>query len=400
MNQPHDETRVVSTPDPIDFDALAARFRSLYDAEPNGLWAAPGRVNIIGEHTDYNGGFVLPIALAQHTVAAVRRRDDSVLRVASTSMDDGAVVTLDLTDIGEGGNYGWAAYVVGVGWAAAQRGLPVTGLDIALDSNVPVGAGLSSSAALSCVTARAWSDLLDWRLDDETVADLGRDAENKIAGAPTGLMDQLASVCGQEAHAMQIDTRAVTIEQLPFDLTGAGLALLVIDSRTEHSHADGEYAERRHSSQEAALRLGVRELRDVPLESLATTLDKLPPLLRRRARHVVTDSARVEQTARLLLSGDDLRRIGPLLNDSHASMRDDYEITVPSIDTLQEAAVAAGAHGARMTGGGFGGCVIALVDQGDAAAVADACVRAAEQAGHPTPAIFQAVASGGADRIR
>lgn len=363
-------------------------------------YTAPGRINLIGEHTDYNGGFVLPIALAQHTVAAVRRRDDSLVRVASATMDDGAVISVDLTEVAEGGDFEWTAYVVGVGWAAAQRGLPVTGLDIALDSNVPVGAGLSSSAALSCVTARAWSDLQGWQLDEETVADLGRDAENKIAGAPTGLMDQLASVCGQEGHAMQIDTRAVTITQVPFDLPAADLALLVIDSRTEHSHAGGEYAERRRSSQEAALRLGVRELRDVPLESLATTLDKLPPLLRRRARHVVTDSARVEEVARLLLAGDDPRRIGPLLNASHASMRDDYEITVPSVDTLQEAAVAAGAHGARMTGGGFGGCVIALVDRDDAAAVADACVEAAARDGHPTPAIFQAVASGGADRLR
>lgn len=391
---------VIRTPDAVDFEAVAARFRQLYDVEPDGLWAAPGRVNIIGEHTDYNGGFVLPIALAQHTVAAVRRRDDSRVRVASASMDGGAAVDVDLTEIAEGGDYGWAAYVVGVGWAAAQRDLPVTGLDIALDSNVPVGAGLSSSAALSCVTARAWSDLLGWQLDEQTVADLGRDAENKIAGAPTGLMDQLASVCGQAGHAMQIDTRAVTITQVPFDLPSAGLALLVIDSRTEHSHTDGEYAERRHSSQEAALRLGVRELRDVPLESLATTLDKLPPLLRRRARHVVTDSARVEQVAAMLLAGDDPRRIGPLLNASHASMRDDYEITVPSVDTLQEAAVAAGAHGARMTGGGFGGCVIALVDVADAEPVADACVAAAARGGHPAPSIFLAVASGGADRIR
>jgi galactokinase len=240
---------------------------------------------------------------------------------------------------------------------------------------------------------------MGWDLDNETVADLGRDAENKIAGAPTGLMDQLASVCGQQAHAMQIDTRAVTVSQIPFDLTGFGLSLLVIDSHTQHSHADGEYAERRQSSQEAALRLGVRELRDVPLESLATTLDKLPPLLRRRARHVVTDSARVEQVAELLLSGDDPRRIGPLLNDSHASMRDDYEITVSSVDTLQAAAVAAGAHGARMTGGGFGGSVIALVDGGSAEAVAEACVAAAKRGGFATPSVFEAVASGGAAQV-
>lgn len=391
---------VVRQPAEVDVEALSARFSALYGAAPDGIWAAPGRVNIIGEHTDYNGGFVLPIALAQHTVAAVRRRDDRAVRVWSGAVADGTPVAFDLAEVTEGGDYGWAAYVVGVGWAAARRGLPVTGLDIAIDSNVPVGAGLSSSAALSCVTARAWSDLGGWELADETVADLGRDAENKVAGAPTGLMDQLASVCGRPAHAMQIDTRAITIEQIPFDLAASGLTLLAIDSRTEHIHATGEYAERRHSSQEAALRLGVRELREVPLESLATTLDKLPPLLRRRARHVVTDSARVEQVARLLVSGDDPRRIGPLLNESHASMRDDFEITAPSVDALQAAAVAAGAHGARMTGGGFGGCVIALVDADHAESVADACVAAAAHGGFAAPTVFEAVASAGAARIR
>jgi len=391
---------LIETPAEIDVDALTARFRELYDAEPDGVWAAPGRVNLIGEHTDYNGGFVLPIALAQHTVAAVRTREDTRVRVASATVDGGSPVTVELPGVTEGGDYGWAAYIVGVGWAAAQRGLPVTGLDIALDSNVPVGAGLSSSAALSCVAARSWSDLLGWDLDDETVAALGRDAENKIAGAPTGLMDQLASVCGRAAHAMQIDTRAVTIEQIPFDLPRSGLSLLVIDSHTEHTHATGEYAERRQSCQEAALRLGVRELRDVPLESLATTLDKLPPLLRRRARHVVTDSARVEQVAHLLSAGDDPRRIGSLLDDSHASMRDDFEITAPGVDTLQEAAVSAGAYGARMTGGGFGGCVIALVDRQSAQTVAQACVTAAADGGFATPTVFEAVASGGAARLR
>lgn len=389
----------LATPPPVDQDALLTHFTSMYGGAPDGLWAAPGRVNIIGEHTDYNGGFVLPIALAQHTVAAVRPRADRILRVSSTSMNEGVPVEVDLAEVGPESELGWAAYVAGVGWAAAQRGLPVTGLDIALDSNVPLGAGLSSSAALSCVTARSWADLSGWQIDDATVADLGRDAENKIAGAPTGLMDQLASVFGRAAHAMQIDTRAVTVAQIPFDLARSGLSLLVIDSHTEHALVSGEYAERRHSCQEAALLLGVRELRDVPLESLATTLDKLPQLLRRRARHVVTDSARVEQVARMLTSGDDLRRIGPLLNDSHASMRDDFEITVPSVDTLQAAAVAAGAYGARMTGGGFGGCVIALVDADAVDTVTAACEAAAAAGGFARPTAFEAVASGGAGRL-
>lgn len=387
-------------PAEIGLDALTTHFRELYDAEPDGLWAAPGRVNLMGEHTDYNGGFVLPIALAQHTIAAVRRREDGTVRVWSAAGGDRAPYVVDLAEVREGGDYGWASYVVGVGWAASRRDLSVTGLDIALASNVPVGAGLSSSAALSCGTARAWNDLMGWDLDDETVAALGRDAENKIAGAPTGLMDQLASVCGSPDNAMQIDTRAVTVAQIPFQLRKFGLTLLVVDSHTEHAHASGEYAERRHSTQEAALRLGVPELRDVPLEGLVTTLDKLPPLLRRRARHVVTDSARVEQVATILSAGGDPRRIGPLLNDSHASMRDDFEITAPSVDAIQEAAIAAGAHGARMTGGGFGGCVIALVDADDAESVTAACVEAAARRGHPAPTAFEAVASAGAARVR
>ncbi|RNI25538.1 galactokinase [Flexivirga caeni] len=379
---------------------MTARFRKLYGAAPDGLWAAPGRVNLIGEHTDYNGGFVLPIALAQHTAVAVRRREDDLVRVASTSMNHDEPITVSLGEVTPGGDYGWASYLVGVGWAARRRGLDVTGIDLALDSNVPVGAGLSSSAAISCGTARAWSDLSGWALDQETVADLGRDAENEIAGAPTGLMDQLASVCGRPAHAMQIDTHAVTIKQIPFDLPAAGLSLLVIDSHTQHTHAGGEYAERRHSCQEAALQLGVHELREVPVADLATTLDKLPPLLRRRARHVITDSARVEEVAALLTSGDDPRRIGSLLNASHASMRDDFEITAPSVDALQEAAVAAGAYGARMTGGGFGGSVIALVDRERSETVAQACVAAAAAGGFATPSVFEGVASGGAARVR
>ncbi|TWE11313.1 galactokinase [Rudaeicoccus suwonensis] len=391
---------MIANPPAVDVDALVARFSQLYDGAPDGVWAAPGRVNLIGEHTDYNGGFVLPIALQQHTVAVVRRREDAVVRVASVQVDDGRPVTVDLDDVAPGGSFGWAAYVVGVGWAARQRDLPVKGLDIVLASNVPTGAGLSSSAALSCGTARAWSDLMDWQLAKESIADLGRDAENHIAGAPTGLMDQLASVCGRAGQAMQIDTRAVTITHLPFELRDSRLSLLVIDSHTAHTHADGEYVQRRRACQEAAEQLGVEQLRDVPLAGLEQTLAPLSSLLRRRARHVVTDSARVEQVAALLQDGGDVRRIGPLLNDSHASMRDDFDITAPSVDALQRAAVDAGAYGARMTGGGFGGCVIALVDKDQCDAIAVACATAAAAGGFPAPTAFVAEAGDGAGRLR
>ncbi|MFC6715950.1 galactokinase [Branchiibius cervicis] len=290
---------------------------------------------------------------------------------------------------------GWASYAAGVGWAAAQRGFDVPGLDIAVTSNVPTGAGLSSSAALSCGTARAWVDLAGWSLTDTEVADLGRDAENHIAGAPTGLMDQLASVCGRSGHAMQIDTRSVEITQIPFDLSAHGLALLVIDSRAPHALVSGEYAERRRSCQEAAAALGVPALRDATVADL----DGLPDLLLRRARHVITDSARVEQVAALLTDGSDPRMIGPLLNQSHLSMRDDFEITVPVTDLIAETAVRAGAYGARQTGGGFGGCVIALVDQDAAETVAEACVAAATAENFNEPASFVAVPSDGARRI-
>ncbi|PWJ27267.1 galactokinase [Branchiibius hedensis] len=386
----------VRTPRPRSIDELAATFRDQFDADPDGVWFAPGRVNIIGEHTDYNDGFVLPIALAEGTWVAARRRDDDTVRLHTDSPDvSDPTVTLRLGDVHEGQSVGWASYAAGVGWAAAQRGLDVPGLDLAVTSNVPTGAGLSSSAALSCGTARAWVDLAGWSLSDTEVADLGRDAENHIAGAPTGLMDQLASVCGQAGHAMQIDTRSVQITQIPFDLTAQGLALLVIDSRAPHALVSGEYAERRQSCQEAAQALGVSSLRDASVSDL----DDLPDLLQRRARHVITDSARVEQVASLLTDGSDPRTIGPLLTQSHVSMRNDFEITVPVTDLIAETAVRAGAYGARQTGGGFGGCVIALVDDDAAETVAQACVAAASAGGFNQPTSFVAVPSDGARRL-
>ncbi len=390
----------LTPPEEVEEAQAVRLFEEVCGGSPDGVWWAPGRVNIIGEHTDYNGGFVLPIALPLGTLAAVRRRDDRILRVHSADIDGaGATQEIDLTTVRPGDRLGWAAYVAGVGWAAGRHGLDVPGLDVALVSNVPRGAGLSSSAALSCVTARAWNDLTGWSLEDVDVAALGRDAENEIAGAPTGVMDQLASVCGRAGHAMQIDTRSVQVTQIPFELRRSGLSLLVIDSRAPHSLVDGEYAERRQSCEEAALRLGVKELRDVPVERLEEPLAKLPDLLARRARHVITDSHRVELVAAQLGGGTDPREIGPLLNDSHTSMRDDFEITVPAVDTIQEAAVAAGALGARMTGGGFGGCVIALVEQDAAADVAAACIHDAVAGGGPQPVAFTVEAAAGARRV-
>ena len=376
-------------------DSVLAVFKSEFGADPEGFWFAPGRVNLIGEHTDYNDGFVLPMALPLGTVAAVRRRDDGRLRVHSA--EAGETRTVALSDVAPDGGLGWVSYVAGVGWAAAQQGLDVPGLDISLEANLLQGAGLSSSASLSCVTAKAWSDLAGWSLDGDAIAALGRTAENDIAGAPTGVMDQLASVHGRDGHAMKIDTRSIEVEQIPFDLAAQGLSLLVVDSRAPHALVDGEYAERRQSCSEAALMLGVPALRDVPLAGLDETLGRMKSdLLRRRARHIITDSARVLEVSTLLQDGGDVRRIGPLLNDSHASMRDDFEITVPQVDVLQEALVSAGAHGSRMTGGGFGGSVIALVDAGSEDWIIEAAQDAAAAREFAEPVGFVATAAAGA----
>jgi galactokinase len=384
---------------PTPVGRARAAFRTAFaGADADGCWWAPGRVNLIGEHTDYNDGFVLPLALAQGVAAAARVRPDDVLRVHSRQEE--ATRALRLAEVGPGTVEGWLGYVAGVGWALAQRGLDVPGLDVAIDGDVPIGAGLSSSAALECAVAVAWNDLGGFGLDRNALAAAARSAENDIVGAPTGVMDQMASLHGRAGSLMFLDTRSLGIEQVPFDLAANGLALLVIDSRAPHALVDGEYAERHASCARGAQALGVTALRDVGVAELDHALARLgDDVLRRRVRHVVTENERVLQVVRLLRSGADPREIGPLLTASHASMRDDFEITVPQVDTAVEAALAAGAYGARMTGGGFGGCVLALVDADAVTNTEEAVVRAYADAGFHPPTQFLAAASDGARRV-
>ncbi|MHA7263663.1 galactokinase [Arthrobacter sp. TMN-37] len=376
---------------------LAAAFTARFGAEPAGVWSAPGRVNLIGEHTDYNDGFVLPFAIDRSTLVAARPRTDRTVRVAST-FPGGDVVTADLDGLAPGGVEGWAAYPVGVLWAFGRSGHETPGMDLLVDSSVPVGAGLSSSAALECAVAAAANDLANAGLTRSQLATIGRLAENEMVGAPTGIMDQTASLQGEVGHAVFLDCRSLETMLVPLDLDGAGLTLLVMDTRVSHSHSTGGYASRRASCEKGAEQMGVPALRDLSVSDLGNAAGILDEETFRRVRHVVTENARVEDAVAVLTTKGP-GALGPLLNQSHASMRDDFEISSPELDLAVDTAVSAGAVGARMTGGGFGGAAIALVHSADAGAVTEAVTAAFAGAGYKEPAIFSVMPDAGARRV-
>ncbi len=375
---------------------LADAFAALTGQPPAGIWSAPGRVNLIGEHTDYNDGFVLPFALPARTAAAAARRDDGRLTVRSLQWP-GELADVAVADLRPGHPGGWAGYVAGVVWALRASGHQLGGLDIVIDGAVPAGSGLSSSAALECATALAVSALGGIHQPLADLARLARQAENDFVGVPCGVMDQMAAMLSRAGHVMFLDTRTGQTEHIPFDLARSGLELLVIDTRVHHDLADSGYAERFSNCAAAARLLGVRALRDVPAAGLPGALARLAaePVLARRVRHVVTENARVLDTIDLLRAGQPAR-IGPILRASHASLRDDFEVSAPELDTAVAAAVAGGALGARMTGGGFGGSAIALTPAAASASAAAAVVAAADWAGHPVPTIGVVLASAGA----
>ncbi|MGW1956261.1 galactokinase [Streptomyces sp. NPDC001920] len=379
--------------------AVAERFRELYGTEPEGVWAAPGRVNLIGEHTDYNDGFVMPFALPHTAVAAVARREDGVLRLHSADVE-GGVVELRADALTPETDKAWTAYPAGVVWALREAGHAVTGADIHLASTVPAGAGLSSSAALEVVVALALNELYGLGLRGWQLARLCQRAENVYVGAPVGIMDQTASACCEAGHALFLDTRDLSQKQIPFDLAAEGMRLLVVDTQVKHSHSEGEYGKRRAGCEKGAALLGVDALRDIAYDDLDAALDRLgdDEEVRRLVRHVVTEDQRVERVVALLESGE-TRSIGPVLTEGHASLRDDFRISCRELDLVVDTALASGALGARMTGGGFGGSAIVLAEVADVDTITKAVEEAFATAGLTAPRVFEAVPAAGARRV-
>jgi galactokinase len=370
---------------------VRAAFAARFGRAPEGVWAAPGRVNLIGDHTDYNAGFVLPLAIDRRVTLAAGRRAGGRLRLLSLQEGEAEVA---LADVRPGVPAGWAAYAAGAVWAVAGDG--AGGLDVALTSDVPIGSGLASSAALECATALAVRDLQGGPDDPTALALAARRAENEIAGVPCGVMDQIASLVCREGRALLLDTRSLAAEHIPLALDG--LTLLVVDTRTGRALAGGAYAERRRACEEAAQILGVSALRDASEADIEAAADRLGPVRHRRARHVVRENARVLAVADRLRAGR-TAEIGDTLTASHASLRDDYEVSTPALDAAVEAALEAGALGARMTGAGFGGCAIALVPADAVERVEDAVRSAFARRGLDTPDVFAARPAAGARRV-
>ena len=372
-------------------DALRGAFADRYGEPPTTVGRAPGRVNLIGEHTDYNAGLVLPVALPHATYAAARARGDELVRVASRQQD--AAWEGLLTELGPGQVDGWAGYAAGVLWALREAGYPLPGVDLLVDSTVPVGAGLSSSAALECAVGAALLELAGVGLTDATRGELvaaAIRAETEVVGAPTGGMDQTVAVHGAAGAALLVDFDSGTETQVPLDL--AGHTLLVTDTRVSHAHADGGYGARRADCETAVRELGVPSLRRADLAAVEGLGDER---VRRRARHVVSEIQRVTDTVAALGEGR-WDEVGSLFDASHRSMRDDFEISCPELDCAVAVAVQAGAVAARMTGGGFGGSSVAVVPDERVDAVMRAVDAAFVLEGFRAPAHLRAVPSAGA----
>jgi galactokinase len=372
---------------------IEKKFLETFGAEPDLVAAAPGRVNLIGEHIDYSDGFVLPFAIKDRTLVAARKRNDSTIRIASAQRRN-KIVTVDISKVKPGLKGEWERYALGVLWALGVK----DGVDLLIDGHVPLGAGLSSSAALECSVATAMNHLFDLGFNLEELARLTQKAENQYVGVPCGIMDQSVSLMATQGSALLLDCRDLTTKNIPFDVASSGLELLIIDTQAHHALTDGGYAERRASCESVVAKLGITSLRELSMEQLENSRGLLTETEFVRARHAVTEMKRVLECV-TALSNSDFEKVGQLINQSHTSLRDDYTVSCPELDTAVEAALATGALGSRMVGGGFGGSAIALIQASKTTETIKAVEKAFASKGFKAPRFFTSLPSQGAELL-
>jgi len=373
--------------------SIEEKFLETFGEEPDLVAAAPGRVNLIGEHIDYSDGFVLPFAIKDRTLVAARKRDDSIVRVASAQRRN-KIITVDINEVKPGLKGEWERYALGVLWSMGVK----SGVDLLIDGHVPLGAGLSSSAALECSVATAMNHLFDMGFSLEELARLTQKAENQYVGVPCGIMDQSVSLMATNGFALLLDCRDLSTRNIPFDVASQGLELLIIDTQAHHALTDGGYAERRASCESVAAKLGVKSMRELTIEQLDSSQDKLSESEYIRARHAVTEMKRVLDCVEAL-AREDFTQVGQLLNQSHNSLSDDYTVSCPELDTAVEASLAAGALGARMVGGGFGGSAIALIQASKTSQTISAVEKAFADKKFKAPRFFTSLPSQGAELL-
>lgn len=371
---------------------LRSDFEALFGQSPEIVTEAPGRVNLIGEHVDYCDGFVMPFAINDRTYAAISKRTDRLIKIASKQRP-GEIFEISLDQLAPESEGDWERYILGVIWAFGDR--IDSGLEILVDGGVALGAGLSSSAALECSIATGLNKLFNANLSLPELARLAQRAENGYVGVPCGIMDQSVSLMAQAGNALLLDCRDLSTEQIPLDLASAGLELLIIDTRAHHALVDGGYAERRASCESAAKKLGIKALRDCSVSELESARSKLTELEYMRAEHVVNDIARVHATVKLL-KRNDFVSVGKILTESHISLRDRFEISCPELDLAFDTALAHKSLGGRMIGGGFGGSAIALFKVSDIEPAKLAIAEAFKAAGYVEPRFFTSLPSSGA----
>ena len=374
--------------------SISHEFQTLFGHLPEVTSEAPGRVNLIGEHIDYSEGFVLPFAIANRTHAAISRSSDGLVRVSSHQRRNN-IFSISISDVKPGSKGDWEKYVLGVIWS-----LGITeGLNILVDGNVPAGAGLSSSASLECAVAVGLNTLLNLGLSDKELTRATQRAENEYVGMPCGIMDQSVSLMAHSGSALLLDCRDLSTRHIAFDVASSGLELLIIDTQAHHSLTDGGYAERRASCETAVAKLGITSLRELSLNQLESSREKLTEIEFMRARHAVTEMARVIDAVEVL-EKKDFASLGLLLNQSHASLRDDYNVSCPELNCAVDASLAAGALGARMVGGGFGGSAIALIKASHTTETIAAVEKAFADNRFKAPRFFTSLPSQGAEVIQ